>query len=131
MEPLTVLLDTHTLLWWLFDSAELSPKARVLLGDRKIRVLVSAASAWEIATKFRLGRLPAAAPLVADFAGWIAKAGFVELPITPAHACAAGLLVGEHRDPFDRLLAAQALAEEVAVLGCDGALDDFGTQRLW
>lgn len=91
MEQVTVLLDTHTLLWWLFDAAELSPTARQLLGNPQCRVLVSAATAWEIATKVRLGRLSDAAPLVRDFSGWMAKARFVELPVTSAHACAAEL----------------------------------------
>lgn len=128
---MTLLLDTHTLLWWLFNSKELSPQARLLLADPDQRILVSPASAWEIATKFRLGKLPQAAPLVHDFNGLLAKARFEELPISAAHAIRAGTLAGLHRDPFDRMLAAQALTQSVPVLGCDDAIATLGATLIW
>jgi PIN domain nuclease of toxin-antitoxin system len=128
---LKVLLDTHALLWWAFDAPALSRRARALLADRANTILVSPASAWEIATKHRLGRLPEVAVLVQDMAGWFARAGLVELPITTAHAQRAGTLPAPHRDPFDRMLAAQSLLEDVPVLGRDEALLDFGVRLVW
>ena len=88
MAPMTLLLDTHTLLWWLFNSKELSPQARLLLANPGNRVLVSSACAWEIATKFRLGKLPHAEPLVRNFGAVLAQARLEELPISAAHAIA-------------------------------------------
>lgn len=126
-----VLLDTHTLLWWLFDDASLSPRARQVLADRKHTVWVSAASAWEIATKYRLGRLPDAQPLVEDFAAWMARAGFEVLAVDARHAVRAGLLPAVHRDPFDRMLAAQAALEGMAVLGRDVKLGELGAVLVW
>jgi PIN domain nuclease of toxin-antitoxin system len=126
-----LLLDTHALLWWAFGSKELSRRANALLEDRSNTVLVSAASAWEIATKFRLGRMPEAEVLVQDMPGWFERAGLVELPITVAHAQRAGALSSQHRDPFDRMLAAQSLLENVPIVGRDEALADFGVQLLW
>lgn len=110
-----LLLDTHTLLWWAFDSPRLSRRARSLLADPANTLLVSAASASEISTKYRLGRIPEVAVLMQDMAGWLEKAGFVELPISVAHAQQAGTLGGEHRDPFDRMLVAQSIGENVPV----------------
>ena len=128
---MTLLLDTHTLLWWLFNSKELSPQARLLLANPGNRVLVSSACAWEIATKFRLGKLPHAEPLVRNFGAVLAQARLEELPISAAHAIAAGTLAGTHRDPFDRVLAAQSLLEGVPVLGCDPAIVDLGARQIW
>jgi PIN domain nuclease of toxin-antitoxin system len=113
------LLDTHVLLWWLFDDPQLSARARGVLRDPTRRVLVSSASAWEIATKHRLGRLDSAAPLVRDFPGWLEKAGFGELPITSHHAIRAGAWDVDHRDPFDRMLAAQSLIDGLRLVSRD------------
>ncbi|MFQ5381919.1 MAG: type II toxin-antitoxin system VapC family toxin [Dehalococcoidia bacterium] len=125
------LLDTHTLLWWLFDDPRLSETARGLLMDRSNDVRVSSASAWEISTKYRLGRLDSAAPLVRDMAGWMARAGFAELAITIAHAQKAGSWPQPHRDPFDRMLAAQSVIEDIPIVGRDRALLQFGVVPLW
>ena len=125
------LLDTHTLLWWWFDSPELSTRARSLLADRQHHILVSSASAWEIAIKFRSGKLPAVAPLIEDISGAIHAAGFTELPISVRHANRAGLLPGDHRDPFDRMLAAQSLSEQISIVGCDPAVAGLGAQLVW
>lgn len=125
------LLDTHTFLWWAFDSPELSDLARFLIADRENEIFVSSASGWEIGTKFRLGRLPEARVLVQDLAGWIRKAGFSELKIGLEHAQRAGLFDRQHRDPFDRMIAAQSLIEQLPVIGRDGVLASFGVQLVW
>lgn len=131
MEPVRYLLDTHAFLWWSFDSADLSQAARALIADPSNEILFSSASAWEIATKFRIGRLPEAAVLVQDIAGWVRKAGMSELPVTLSHAQRAGLFAQEHRDPFDRMLAAQGLIEQVPIIGNDAALRTFGASLVW
>jgi PIN domain nuclease of toxin-antitoxin system len=94
-------------------------------------VLVSSASAWEIATKFRIGKLPDASDLLADFAGYMARERFEGLPISTDHAVRAGLLPGPHKDPFDRMLIAQAQAENVPILSNDAAFDTYSVRRLW
>jgi PIN domain nuclease of toxin-antitoxin system len=126
-----LLLDTHTLLYWAFGSPELSRRASALIADRANTILVSSASAWEIATKHRLGRLPEASVLVQDMTGWFERVGLVELPITVAHAQRAGSWRVAHRDPFDRMLAAQSMLEDVPILGRDEALQGFGVQLVW
>ena len=126
-----LLLDTHALLWWAFGSKELSRRVDALLADRSNTVLVSAASAWEISTKFRLGRLPEAKVLVQDMPGWFERAGLIELPMTVAHAQRAGALPNLHRDPFNRMLAAQSLLEDVPIVSRDKTLADFGVQLVW
>lgn len=126
-----LLLDTHALLWWLFGDEGLSARAKGLIADPDHEVLVSSASAWEIATKHRLGRLDSARELVRDIPGWVRRAGFTELPITIAHAQKAGAFPQPHRDPFDRMLAAQSLLEGVPVVSRDELLDMFGTSRVW
>ena len=125
------LLDTHTLLWWLSDDPSLSGSVRKIIARTANNVLVSAASAWEIATKVRLGRLPMAADLVRDFAAYLAHESFEPLPITVEHATRAGLLAGPHKDPFDRMLIAQAQAEQVAIISNDGVFDNYGVERVW
>ena len=102
-----LLLDTHAFLWWVADSSRLSARVRGLVAELDNPVFVSAASAWEIATKYRIGKLPEAAPLALDVAGVIEAQGFEELSITVADAEHSGRLPGPHRDPFDRMLAAQ------------------------
>ena len=101
-----LLLDTHALLWWWADDAQLSAAARSAIGDRANEVLVSAASAWEIATKQRLGRLSMVAADGAAFERMVSADGFEMLPVTAAHAWRAGALTHVHRDPFDRMLVA-------------------------
>lgn len=125
------LLDTHTLLWWLFNDPKLSERARGLIADPTNELLVSSASAWEIVTKYRLGRLDSAKVLVQDISGWIHKAGFRELAISVAHAQKAGTFEQPHRDPFDRMLAAQSILEDFPIISRDAVLDSFGARRLW
>jgi PIN domain nuclease of toxin-antitoxin system len=126
-----VLLDTHVFLWWLVGDRRLSRRVRTLVADPSTVALVSAASAWEIATKVRIGRLPGLELLAGDVAGAVASQGFEELPIRLLHAQRAGLLVGAHRDPFDRMLAAQSEIEGVPLASSDDALDAFGIARIW
>jgi PIN domain nuclease of toxin-antitoxin system len=94
-------------------------------------ILVSAASAWEIATKVRLGRLPGAEKLEQDYLAVMDEAGYTLLPIDTASALRAGRLTAQHKDPFDRMIAAQALALDVPVLSSDLQLDQFGVRRIW
>ncbi len=126
-----VLLDTHTLLWAVLSPDTLSSKASAAIADEANVVLVSAASAWEIATKVRLGKLPGAESLERDFVEIIEEAGYTLLAIDAPCALRAGRLTGEHRDPFDRIIAAHALAEDMPVLSVDARLDVFGIRRIW
>lgn len=126
-----LLLDTHAFLWWLDGDRRLSLKSRRLIADETNVVLVSAASAWEITTKARLGKLPGARDVAADVAGSVASQGFVPLDITLIHAQRAGALAGEHRDPFDRMLIAQTQLEDVSIVSDDHVFDDYGVRRLW
>ena len=102
-----LLLDTHALLWWWTDDPQLSGAAREAIADEGNTVLVSAASVWEISTKFRLGKLAIAGPALKQFQALIEADGFEHLSITWQHSLLAGSYRQEHRDPFDRMLAAQ------------------------
>jgi PIN domain nuclease of toxin-antitoxin system len=126
-----LLLDTHALLWWLAGDARLPRAARSAIEDESNEVCVSAASAWEVSTKHRLGRLPGAGPLAVDFAREVRAQGFQQLPISLEHGQLAGVLPGAHRDPFDRMLAAQARAELMAVVSNETLFDEYGIARIW
>ncbi len=126
-----LLLDTHALLWWLAGDRRLSRRARSAIADEENPVFVSAASAWEVSTKHRMGRLPDAGPLAANFAGEIAQQGFVAVDITVDHAQRAGALPGHHRDPFDRMLIAQAQAEDFDLVSNEALFDAYGVRRIW
>ena len=125
------LLDTHTLLWCFNASPSLSSRARRAIEDLDNEVLVSAASAWEIATKVRLGKLAAGEELVSDFERYVAQLGFEGLPISVQHAVRSGKLPGEHRDPFDRILIAQAQAEDLSIISNDRIFDVYHVERTW
>ena len=126
-----ILLDTCTLLWATLSPATLSPQAHTLIADETNEILVSAASAWEIATKARLGKLPDAEKLEENYLEVMGAAGYTLLSIDTAHALRAGRMTAEHRDPFDRMLAAQAIALDVPILSPDTQLDPLGTRRIW
>lgn len=127
-----LLLDTHAFLWWVFGDPKLSRQARHALADDETNeAFVSAASAWEITTKFRIGKLPDAAVVARDVAAAIASEGFTELSISVGHTQSAGDLGGRHRDPFDRMLIAQALAEGLTLVSNERAFDAYGVKRLW
>ncbi|HLO05097.1 MAG TPA: type II toxin-antitoxin system VapC family toxin [Terriglobales bacterium] len=126
-----LLLDTHALLWWLSGDTSLPHSAKKLIGSRNSQVLVSAASAWEIATKVRLGRLDVPADLAKDFGGYMARERFESLSISTEHGIRAGSLPGAHKDPFDRMLVAQAQIEGLAIVSNDALLDGYGVVRVW
>jgi PIN domain nuclease of toxin-antitoxin system len=126
-----LLLDTHAFLWWLDGDRRLSLKARRAIASESNAVLVSAASAWEITTKARLGKLPGATDVAADVAACVAAQGFLPLDITLLHAQRAGSLPITHRDPFDRMLIAQSQIEDVALVTDDEAFDAFDLRRFW
>jgi len=128
---LRALLDTHTLIWWMTTDPHLSKPAHALIKNRDNTSLVSAVSAWEIATKVRLGRLPAAADLIRNFVEDLTRERIEILAVTAEHGIRAGLLPGPHQDPFNRMLIAQALAENVPIVSNDRALDGYGANRLW
>ena len=126
-----ILLDTHALLWWLAGSDRLSAVAHGAIADDANEILVSAASAWEIATKHRLGRLPGAAAVAEDVTGCLLDQGFQPLAITVSDGERAGRLPGPVRDPFDRMLIAQALTLDVAMVSIEEPFDRYGVRRLW
>ena len=126
-----VLLDTHALLWWMADSRRLSTTAHQSIANEANDVLVSAASAWEISTKFRIGKLPGGETIASDIAGRVTHQGFTALVIDHADAERAGRLPGPHRDPFDRMLIAQALARGLPVVSLDEVFDRYGVNRIW
>lgn len=126
-----VLLDTHALLWAVLSPASLTRKAAKIIADEANVVVVSAASAWEIATKVRIGKLTGAETLEKNFLDVMEDVGYTLLPIDSADALRAGRLPGEHRDPFDRMIAAQALAGDLPILSNDSQLDFFSIRRIW
>jgi PIN domain nuclease of toxin-antitoxin system len=128
---LILLLDTATLLWATSEPGRLTAIARSELEDERNQIWVSAASAWEIATKHRSGRLPQGAPLVGHWDGEIDRMGYWQLPITPDHALRGGGYDVVHADPFDRIIAAQAELERMTLVASDRSFDLFPVRRLW
>jgi PIN domain nuclease of toxin-antitoxin system len=127
---LRALLDTHALLWWLSDDPALSPVARKTIANISNVLIVSAASAWEIATKLRLGKLPTAVDLTANLTDYVAREGFESLSISAEHGIRAGLLPGPHKDPFDRMLIAQSQAEKLSLTGNEKVFPSYGVRCL-
>jgi PIN domain nuclease of toxin-antitoxin system len=128
---LELLLDTHALIWWLAGDSRLPANARDTIDDRRGSVFVSAASAWEIATKVQIGKLPGAAAIAADILGVLLKEGFRPLAVTIEHGQRAGGLPGPLRDPFDRMLIAQAMLENLHLVSIERTFDAYGVLRLW
>jgi PIN domain nuclease of toxin-antitoxin system len=126
-----LLLDTHAFLWWLAGDAALSAPARAAIEVESNGIFVSAASGWEIAAKYRIGKLPGVAAIVGDLSGAVADQGFTDLPITLRHGQIAGALPGPHRDPFDRMLIAQAMLESLTLVSNEQGFDVYGVSRLW
>ncbi len=118
---MSYLIDTHILLWWLFDDPKLDTNCRDILRNPDHRIFVSSASAWEIATKYRIGKLPETKQLVDQYSQILHQAKFIELAITSAHALRAGSLPIAHRDPFDRMIMAQAELESLPIITYDKA----------
>jgi PIN domain nuclease of toxin-antitoxin system len=130
--PVKLLADTHVLVWLTMDPGRLTPAALAATTDRANQLLVSTASVWEMSIKHRLGKLPQAAPLVEDLDGSLATLGADLLAVSGRHAIRAGQLSWDHRDPFDRMLAAQALAEDAALVSADRAFISLpGLNLLW
>jgi PIN domain nuclease of toxin-antitoxin system len=128
---LSLLLDTHALLWLAFGDERLPPRVRARLEDRSVPIYVSAVSAIEVAIKHRIGKLPQAGSIARDFGGAITRLGLKGLPISIAEAELAGRMDGDHRDPFDRLLIAQGLLNDLTVVSNEKLFDTFGVARLW
>jgi PIN domain nuclease of toxin-antitoxin system len=128
---LRALLDTHALLWWILEDPALSRGAREVIANANNTVLVSAATAWEMAIKFQSGKLPRAGDLIARFVSGVELEGFQLLSVTAEHGIRAGLLPGPHKDPFDRLLIAQSQAENAPIVSNEAVFDSYGVQRLW
>lgn len=126
-----VLVDTHTLVWALIEPARLGAKARRVLTDPAVDVLVSAVSAWEISTKVRLKRFPEAQALVAGLEQHLTTLGAIRLPISVEHGLLAGALDWPHPDPFDRMLVAQAMTENVPLVTKDRAMQSAGVSLVW
>lgn len=127
-----LLLDTHVLLWAWRDPARLSTAVRELIEDASVELLVSAASAWEISTKSRLGKLPEGEAIVLSYPQNFERLGAHEVPITSRHALAAGGLSWTHRDPFDRILAAQSILEGFPLVTSDRTFSTLpGVHCVW
>ncbi|MDP5019064.1 type II toxin-antitoxin system VapC family toxin [Anabaena sp. UHCC 0187] len=118
---ISYLIDTHILLWWLFDDPKLDNTCRKIISNPDHRIFVSSVSAWEIATKYRIGKLPEAKEIVEQYSQILDQARFIELTITSAHALRAGNLPITHRDPFDRMIMAQAELEILPLITYDKA----------
>lgn len=126
-----LLLDTHVLLWSLRDPARLSAEASALIREPSNELVVSAATAWEIATKHRIGKFPDAAPLLLAYFDYLNRLGAVELAISSRHALVAGQLDWDYRDPFDRVLAAQCLLESLTLVTADAAFQSLDGVRAF
>lgn len=131
MGAVRLLLDTHAFVWAVREPDRLGRRGRQLIEDPLNEVLVSAASAFEMATKYRLGKFPEAERIVHGFSSAIAQLRSTELHVTVEHSLAAGSLEHPHRDPFDRLLAAQAAVEGATLVTSDSAFDHFPVATAW
>jgi PIN domain nuclease of toxin-antitoxin system len=127
--PLRLLLDTHALVWWLVDSPALSADARAAIADPANEVWASAVAGYELANKQRLGKLQP--PVADELTSMVRRAGLPVLPISLNHAVAAGALPGPHRDPWDRLLMAQARTDGLRIVTCDPVFADYAVPTLW
>jgi PIN domain nuclease of toxin-antitoxin system len=126
----TLLLDTHLWLWWTDASERLPKEAFQLIADPKNRICFSVVSSWEIAVKYRLGKLRLSMPPATYVPTRLAQQGFETLAISSAHALETGSLPDYHRDPFDRLLVAQAQVEGMTLLTADRALEPYAVRKI-
>lgn len=126
-----VLLDSHTFFWWTTDSPKLSRTARGLIDEDSTDVLISSVVAWEISSKVRSGKWREAEPLADAFFATIKHYGFLPLSLTLEHAHRAGTFTVAHRDPFDRMLAAQSLIESASLITIDPVFSEFGIEIVW
>ena len=126
-----LLLDTCALLWWWSEPDTLSPRILSMIKEPSRVVWISAASAWEISTKHRIGKFPQGNRIIVEWEHRIVRDRFRELQISAMHALRAGSLPGEHRDPFDRMIAAQGLIEGFPIASPDTAISSFSAERIW
>jgi len=131
MGPLRLLLDTHVLYWWHRADAALSASARAAISDSRNEKYVSAITAWEFFTKYRCGKQQEFAGMATDVEAVVASHGFIQLPISMRHAQIASCLPSHHKDPMDRLLIGQALAEDMTIVTADGAFASYKARLLW
>lgn len=131
MGSVSVLLDTHALLWWWSHPDRLTDRARDLIADPYSAVCVSAASASEISTKHRIGKLPSGGAIIDTWDERLSRDRFSEIAVTSKHAILAGRIESDHRDPFDRVIAAQGMIELLPVVTIDEAFDALGATRVW
>src|SRR5271165_3954129 len=127
---MTALLDTHSLKWWLDDPGQLSESAKIVIANRLNSIVVSAVVPWELAIKTNVGKLRVH-ELLANWMNKMVEEGFLELPIDTSHAIRAGLLPLHHKDPFDRVLVAQAQATGWPIISTDSVFDTYGVRRIW
>ena len=125
------LLDTHALLWWLDGDSKLSSAAKAAISNKELKVHVSAATVWEITSKARIGKLQHILPAARNLMRVLADEDFKLLPITVEHSFHAGWLPGKHKDPFDRILAAQSIVEGFPLVTIDKRMADLGATVLW
>ncbi len=125
-----ILIDTHAVIWWMLDASRLSSRAAEILRSTANRVVVSAVVAWELAIKINAGKIQPST-LISGLQAAMAQQRFEEMPITLEHAVKAGLLPLHHRDPFDRLLVAQAQVLNLPILSADRGLDEYDVRRIW
>ncbi|NKN37683.1 type II toxin-antitoxin system VapC family toxin [Agrobacterium sp. a22-2] len=128
---MSFLIDTHAFLWWVLADPNLSSKAKAAIDDADAVRYVSSVTPFEIANKLRIGKLEFAREIVENYDTVLHEANFLTLDITSSHALLAGRLAGEHKDPFDRLLAAQASLDALVLISADRAFDGFDIDRLW
>ncbi len=126
-----LVLDSHAFFWWTIDHPKLSRAARSAIENPDNEIFASAAVAWEMATKVRIGKWPEASAIAESFEDVIARNDFKPLPISTVHARVAGFLPGRHGDPFDRVLAAQAKVEDMWLVTADPVFKAFGTKVVW
>lgn len=126
-----LLLDTHALIWWFLDSPRLPDALKGIIDEPANTIFVSAATAWEITTKHRIGRFQEAEELALNLPAYLGEWRFAPMPITVEHGYRAGLLPGPHRDPFDRMLAAQAICENLGLVTADPAMAALGAEVIW
>lgn len=126
-----LLLDTHAFLWFVLDDPRLSPRAKGAIADPANEILISPASYWEMAIKISTGKLALTQPYLTFVEGQLATNRITILPIEPKHTALLASLPYHHRDPFDRLLVAQSLAEHIPLISDDGALSAYGVHLVW
>jgi PIN domain nuclease of toxin-antitoxin system len=126
-----ILLDTHAFVWWVNDARSLSRRARAIIAIPRNQILVSVASCWELAIQVSLRKLTLKAPIERFLVEQIALNDFELLPIQLPHVARVATLPFHHRDPFDRLLAAQALEESLTIVSADPVFRQYGVQRVW